>query len=84
MRLSDIKLGYSSRETNPLLKSRLLVIPTAGGKGGTGRTNIAVNLAQVLANNGKRTLILDADLGMANDAVLPGLEPEHTLYDVMR
>jgi len=84
MRLSDIKLGCSSRETNPLSLSPVQVIAIAGGKGGTGKTNIAVNLAQALANDGKRTLILDADLGMANVDVLLGLEPEHTLYDVMR
>jgi flagellar biosynthesis protein FlhG len=84
MRLSDIKLGYPVSETNAPSLAPVQVIAIAGGKGGTGKTNIAVNLARALADEGKRTLILDADLGMANVDVLLGLEPEHTLYDVMR
>ena len=84
MRLSDIKLGHSNRDTDSVSQSPVQVIAIAGGKGGTGKTNIAVNLAQALANEGKRTLILDADLGMANVDVLLGLKPENTLYDVMR
>jgi flagellar biosynthesis protein FlhG len=83
MRLSDIKLGHSNRDTDTVSQSPVQVIAIAGGKGGTGKTNIAVNLAQALANEGKRTLILDADLGMANVDVLLGLTPENTLYDVM-
>jgi Mrp family chromosome partitioning ATPase len=54
MLLSDIKLGYSSRESNPLSLSLAQVIAIAGGKGGIGKANIAVNLAQALANDGKR------------------------------
>jgi len=84
MRLSDIKLGQSHRDTESLSQSPVQVIAIASGKGGTGKTNIVVNLAQALATEGKRTLILDADLGMANVDVLLGLEPENTLYDVMR
>lgn len=84
MRLSDIKLGQSHRDTESLSRSPVQVIAIASGKGGTGKTNIVVNLAQALATEGKRTLILDADLGMANVDVLLGLEPENTLYDVMR
>jgi flagellar biosynthesis protein FlhG len=82
MHLSDIKLCHPRRRTIGV--SPVQVIAITGGKGGTGKTNIAVNLAQALANEGKRTLLLDADLGMANVDVLLGLEAEHTLYDVMR
>lgn len=84
MRLSDIKLRYLENDLDELSLLPVQVIAIAGGKGGTGKTNIAVNLAQALANAGRRTLILDADLGMANVDVLLGLEPEHTLHDVMR
>ncbi len=84
MQPSDIKLNPSGKaSTGGLKPPPVQVIAIAGGKGGTGKTNIAINLAQVLANEGKRTLLLDADLGMANVDVLLGLEPEHTLYDVM-
>jgi flagellar biosynthesis protein FlhG len=83
MQPSDIKLDHSGKTSTGGLQTPVQVIAIAGGKGGTGKTNIAINLAQVLANEGKRTLLLDADLGMANVDVLLGLEPEHTLYDVM-
>lgn len=83
MRLSDIKLGQAGKGGDRPSLQPVQVIAIAGGKGGTGKTNIAVNLAQALANEGKRTLILDADLGMANVDVLLGLEPEHTLHEVM-
>jgi len=83
MQPSDIKLSHSGKPAADGLTTPVQVIAIAGGKGGTGKTNIAINLAQVLANEGKRTLLLDADLGMANVDVLLGLEPEHTLYEVM-
>lgn len=83
MRVSDIKLGHARRASAGVSTPPVQVIAITGGKGGTGKTNIAVNLAQVLAHEGKRTLLLDADLGMANVDTLLGLEPEHTLYDVI-
>jgi len=83
MRPSDIKLDHAKLASVGVLSPPVQVIAITGGKGGTGKTNIAVNLAQALAKEGKRTLLLDADLGMANVDVLLGLEPEHTLYEVM-
>src|SRR5689334_21433700 len=55
------------------------VIAVAGGKGGVGKTSIAVNLAMTLAMSGKETMLLDADLGLANVDVLLGLQPTHHL-----
>jgi len=83
MRPSDMKLGQEKLASSRMLAPPVQVIAITGGKGGTGKTNIAVNLAQALAKEGKRILLLDADLGMANVDVLLGLEPEHTLYDVI-
>ena len=83
MRPSDIKLGHAKPVAAGVVPPPVQVVAITGGKGGTGKTNIAVNLAQALAKEGKRTLLLDADLGMANVDVLLGLEPEHTLYEVM-
>ena len=58
-------------------------IAVTGGKGGVGKTNISANLAVALADMGKRTLLLDADLGLANIDVILGLHPKHTLADLV-
>ena len=83
MQLSDIKLGQATEVPASTSQGPVQVIAITGGKGGTGKTNIAVNLAQALANQGKSTLLLDADLGMANVDVLLGLKTTHTLCDVL-
>jgi flagellar biosynthesis protein FlhG len=49
------------------------VIGVASGKGGVGKTTIAVNLAAALGQRGHRVLLLDADLGMANAQVALGV-----------
>ena len=59
------------------------VIAVASGKGGVGKTQIAVNLAIALQRRGRSTLLLDADLGLANVDVLLGLRPEHNLEHVI-
>lgn len=58
-------------------------IAVTGGKGGVGKTNVSANLAVALAGMGKRTLLLDADLGLANIDVLLGLNPRRTLADLV-
>lgn len=55
------------------------VITLTSGKGGVGKTNITLNLGLALAELGKRILVLDADLGLANINVLMGLEPTATI-----
>jgi flagellar biosynthesis protein FlhG len=49
------------------------VIGVASGKGGVGKTTVAVNLAAALGQRGHRVLLLDADLGMANAQVALGV-----------
>ena len=59
------------------------VIAVSGGKGGVGKTNVAVNLSLALQEAGARVLLLDADLGLANADLLLGLDPQHTLQHVI-
>lgn len=51
------------------------VIAVTSGKGGVGKTNIALNLAIEFKRQGKMSLVLDADMGMANIHLLTGLPP---------
>lgn len=60
------------------------VIAVTGGKGGVGKTNVSVNLAMALADLGRRVMLMDADLGLANVDVLLGLTPNRTLIDVVK
>lgn len=57
-----------------------LVVSVTSGKGGVGKTNISANLSYALAKRGKRVLLLDADLGLANVDVVLGLAPEYNLF----
>ncbi|GAB4356662.1 MAG: flagellar synthesis regulator FleN [Gammaproteobacteria bacterium] len=59
------------------------VIAVTSGKGGVGKTNVSVNLAVSLAELGRRVMLLDADLGLANVDVLLGLHPQFNLSHVM-
>jgi flagellar biosynthesis protein FlhG len=59
--------------------SAVRVIAVASGKGGVGKTSVAVNLAMTMAMAKRRVLLLDADLGLANVDVLLGLQPTRHL-----
>jgi flagellar biosynthesis protein FlhG len=59
------------------------VIAVTGGKGGVGKTSVAVNLATTLASTGRRVMLLDGDLGLANVDVFLGLSPRHTMAHVL-
>jgi flagellar biosynthesis protein FlhG len=59
------------------------VVAVTSGKGGVGKTNVSVNVAVALAELGRRVMLLDADLGLANIDVLLGLQPRFTLSDVL-
>jgi len=57
----------------------LRVIAVASGKGGVGKTSLTVNLAMVAAKAGRKVLIIDADLGLANAEILLGIKPQFHL-----
>lgn len=60
------------------------VLAITSGKGGVGKTNIALNLAIELQRLGRMTVLLDADLGMANVHLLAGLTPQYDISDLLR
>src|SRR5258708_22640112 len=64
-------------------RSRATVIAITSGKGGVGKSNIAVNLAVKLAEAGKDVILLDADLGLANADVLCNLDLPYNLSHVI-
>ncbi|HBL83481.1 MAG: hypothetical protein A2Y17_10615 [Clostridiales bacterium GWF2_38_85] len=70
---------------NAFIKStRSKVISFFGGKGGTGKTTVAVNIAVQLALNGKKTVIIDADFQFGDVTVLLDLDPKDTIYELTK
>ncbi|MBI5137919.1 MAG: MinD/ParA family protein [Nitrospirae bacterium] len=61
---------------------RIRVLAVTSGKGGVGKTNVTVNLADRLARMGYRILVLDGDMGLGNVDVMVGLSTTRTLADV--
>jgi pilus assembly protein CpaE len=60
------------------------IVTVFSPKGGTGKTAIAVNLGAALAKHeGKRTLLLDLDLQFGDAAIMLGIEPEKTIFDLV-
>ena len=59
------------------------IIGIASGKGGVGKSTVAVNLGFAFANSGKKTVVLDADLGLANAQILMGLDAPYNIGDIL-
>ncbi|MDD5456926.1 MAG: MinD/ParA family protein [Candidatus Margulisbacteria bacterium] len=59
------------------------IITIASGKGGVGKTLFSVNTAIECALLGKKTLLIDADLGLANVHIMTGIYPDFDLMDVV-
>jgi flagellar biosynthesis protein FlhG len=59
------------------------IAAVASGKGGVGKTWFAITLAHALARQGRRVLLFDADLGLANVDIQLGLTPKHDLGGVV-
>jgi len=59
------------------------MLAVASGKGGVGKTWLSVTLAQALARSGKRVLLFDGDLGLANVDIQLGLQPDNDLGGVL-
>lgn len=75
---SKAKIGAEAHLTQPK------VLSFTSGKGGVGKTSLSVNTALTLAAMGRRVVLLDADLGLANVDVMLGISPEKSLYHLFR
>lgn len=64
--------------------SRPRVFAVTSGKGGVGKTNVVGNLAIACQRMGKKVLVLDADLGLANLDIIYGINPRHTIGETIR
>ncbi len=87
--MTDTRREFDADDERPLggpvkrllrdLRPRARVLAVASGKGGVGKTNLAVNLAITLATHGRRVLLVDCDLGLANVDLLLGRRPRGDL-----
>lgn len=77
------KLRNVVKVRNQNNKPNARVITITSGKGGVGKSNVAVNLAVQMQRLGKRVLVFDADFGLANIEVMFGAIPKYNLSDVI-
>src|SRR5262245_4610465 len=66
-------IAQPASPASPVRLARAIAV--SSGKGGVGKSNLAVNLAVLLAHRDLKVCLLDADLGMANADVLCNLQP---------
>lgn len=84
MLMSEVRDDQASGLRRMVRAEPIRVLAVTGGKGGVGKTNISVNLSVALGELGRRVMLLDADLGLANIDVALGLHPQFDLSHVIR
>jgi pilus assembly protein CpaE len=78
------KAGHSGRRSQASGGRRGRIVTVFSPKGGTGKTVIASNTAASVAKDeGKKALLLDLDLQFGDAAIMLGIEPEKTIYDLV-
>ncbi len=75
-------MGYTEDKPHSDKKTRIIAVTS--GKGGVGKSNMAINIALGFAKLGRSVIVMDADLGLANVNVILGVIPRFNLYHMMR
>ncbi len=78
-----MRLEISNIMGNSLQNRRVKVITVTGGKGGVGKSSVSLNLAVALCQLGRKVMLFDADLGLANIDVMLGLKVKKNLGHVL-
>lgn len=76
------KMMQKNRNTDERKKTRIITV--SSGKGGVGKTNIAVNLGIAYAQLGRKVIVMDADLGLANVNICLGIIPKYNLFQLIK
>lgn len=71
------------KQNQRVIRNSARVITVTSGKGGVGKSNVAVNLAIQFRKMGKKVIIFDADFGLANVEVMFGVMPKYNLSDLI-
>jgi flagellar biosynthesis protein FlhG len=85
-KLREMMRNQKAREKSepPVNGKKARIITITSGKGGVGKTNVSVNMALAYARLGKKVVVMDADLGLANVNVMLNMIPKFNLYHVIR
>ena len=82
---ADLRKIMEVNDYNPNNQAKnTRIIAITSGKGGVGKTNIAINLGIAYAKIGKKVIVMDADLGLANVNVCLGIIPKYNLFQLIK
>lgn len=81
--LRVLRGGKDGSSSSPAKPAARRAVAVSGGKGGVGKSTLALNLAVAYAQDGARSLLVDTDLGMADLNLLLGVAPDKSILDAL-